>query len=242
MKGPQVPELVLFYRDRNGSPAWQPVGPRHAGDPGVTSRTEAEAMSPQQREEITLAAERGALGRAGDARARTRRRYGRMHPPGQSAGPQPHFMWEGRGTGVILWFLDLDDDGNDRWVIHDSMRRVREDWDADSNDWVQRDLGPARLSEPRHPLFPDEEQAGAYRRDLLARAPRVDEALLGELAAGGGGARLVLTPEGNLVVTADPRAPGRCITDAAGLASRVPAYLTLDDFIDEANDEVTAAL
>ncbi len=151
-------------------------------------------------------------------------------------------MWEGRGAGVILWFRGLDDDGNDKWVVHDSMRNVREDWDDDSNDWVQRDLGPVRLSEPRHPLFPDEERARAYQCDLLARAPRVDEALIGEMAAGGDGARLILTAEGNLAVTADPQAPGVWIADLAGLASRVPAYLTMSDFIDEANEAVTAAL
>lgn len=202
-------------------------------------------MSPPQREEMTLAAERAARGRAAAARTRNRRRYGTMPAPERSkrpAGPQPHFMWEGRGTGVILWFRDLDGDGNDRWVVHDSMRRVREDWDEDSNDWVQRDLGPLRLSQPRHPLFTAEEQARTYRRDLLARAPRVDEELIGKLAAAGGGARLILTPEGTLAVTADPRAPGTWIADAAGLASQVPAYLTAGDFIDAANETVTAAL
>lgn len=72
---------------------------------------------------------------------------------------------------------------------------------------MQRDLGPARFSAPRHPLFPTEE-ASACRRDLLAGAPEAGEALITQLVATGSGARLVIAPDRTLVITTDPAAPG----------------------------------
>jgi prevent-host-death family protein len=233
-------EHVLFYRDRDRSPAWQPVSPRHAGDPGVTTRTAAENMTPEQQEEMTLAAEQGARQRARAAGKRNRQRYGRMPQPKRSAGPQPHFMFEGRGIGVITWFRDVDGDGNDKWVVH--ARRVREELDPDSNDWVQRDLGPVQLSEPRHPLFATEDEARTYRRDLLASAPEASEALFRQLIAAGSGARLILTPDRRLVITTDPGAPGATLDDAESAAGRVPAHMTAAEAVAELGRSITEAL